>query len=322
MENELDLIDRRILYELDLDARQSASQIAKKLRISKETANFRVKRLLKNNLIKGFYPIIDNSKIGKTFFKIFIKFKEIPTSKKKEILDFISNYPGMSQVLLLEGNYHVQLFFLASSNSDLLRLIEDMNNSFGQEIKEREVLIVDSIYRFTNKFLYSGHGKTSVSSSNNSLAKLDKLDWKILSEISKYARISILELSEKLDITPQLTQYHLKKLIKNKIIISTHLAINYNQINKQHYHLTFQVSNHKMLDEMIDFFNTTNKCIFATKMIGRYDCSAEIICDNNKELHELTSIFANKFHNSLNFLDVFLIYDEYELNLYPIESDN
>ena len=51
---ELDLLDRKIIFELDLDARQAASTIAKKLKVAKETINFRIKRLLKNEIIKDF----------------------------------------------------------------------------------------------------------------------------------------------------------------------------------------------------------------------------------------------------------------------------
>src|SRR3989338_5909449 len=87
--NELDQIDRKILYELDINARQSASQLARKLRKSKETVNFRINRLIKNGIIKGFYAITNTSKFGLYYYKVYLKFKNISSKKSDEILKYI-----------------------------------------------------------------------------------------------------------------------------------------------------------------------------------------------------------------------------------------
>ena len=68
----IDLLDRKIIYHLDLDARQSVSAIAKKLKVPKQTISFRINRLTKNNIIKGYYALINTSLIGMFFTKIFL----------------------------------------------------------------------------------------------------------------------------------------------------------------------------------------------------------------------------------------------------------
>ena len=73
--HQLDLLDQKIMYELDLNARISASQLAKKLKKSKETVNFRINRLIKNEYIKGFYTVFNTSKLGWYYTKFYIKFK-------------------------------------------------------------------------------------------------------------------------------------------------------------------------------------------------------------------------------------------------------
>jgi Lrp/AsnC family transcriptional regulator, regulator for asnA, asnC and gidA len=315
----LDLLDKKILYELDLNARQSASSIAKKLKIAKETVNFRIKRLINNNIIKGFYAIIDTSLINRFFFKIFIKFNEINPNRRKEILDFFASHKNMSQVLLLEGNYDVQLFFLAKENNDLMKFMESLNNFCGKELQKKEILIINTMYRFNQKFLHN-EKKNLISQVSNKVSNynIDETSLKVLKEISKNSRISILDIAKNLNISSQLAQYHLKKLIKDKVIVSTHIAINYDKFNMQHYHLTFQVNDHRIINKIIQFFNQKNKSIFATKMIGHYDASAELIVNNNKELRGFVDELLTNFSEKINHLDIFLIYKEYELNLYPI----
>ena len=47
---ELNLKDKKILYELEVDSSRSISDIAKKVRLSREVTTYRIKRLEKERL--------------------------------------------------------------------------------------------------------------------------------------------------------------------------------------------------------------------------------------------------------------------------------
>ena len=51
----LDVKDRRILYELDFNSRQSNSKIGKKVGLHKNVVNYRIKRMEKNGIISLRY---------------------------------------------------------------------------------------------------------------------------------------------------------------------------------------------------------------------------------------------------------------------------
>ena len=59
---ELNKRNKKILKLLDLDARQSNIQIAKKLRVSKNVVNYNINKLEEDGLIKGYNTIVDASK--------------------------------------------------------------------------------------------------------------------------------------------------------------------------------------------------------------------------------------------------------------------
>jgi len=73
MADEIDLYDKKILFELDLDGRQSASKIAKKVRLPKETVNYRIKRLQQKGYLKKFYLSINASVIGYYYYRIYLQ---------------------------------------------------------------------------------------------------------------------------------------------------------------------------------------------------------------------------------------------------------
>ena len=60
----LDLKDRKILYQLDLNCRQSNTQIGKKVGLSKEVVNYRIKRMQDFGIINNFWTAINSLKLG------------------------------------------------------------------------------------------------------------------------------------------------------------------------------------------------------------------------------------------------------------------
>jgi len=60
----IDLKDRKILYHLDLNCRQSYSQIGKKVGLSKKVVEYRVKRMEKEKIITGYWTNIDSYRFG------------------------------------------------------------------------------------------------------------------------------------------------------------------------------------------------------------------------------------------------------------------
>ncbi|MBI2143762.1 AsnC family transcriptional regulator, partial [Candidatus Woesearchaeota archaeon] len=60
----MDAKDRKILSELDMDARQPLSAIAKKVGLSREVVNYRIRQLERRNIVKGYYTVLDTAKLG------------------------------------------------------------------------------------------------------------------------------------------------------------------------------------------------------------------------------------------------------------------
>ena len=70
----LDLKDRKILYHLDINCRQSFSQIGKKVGLHKDVVAYRVKKLQKKEIIKGFINVVDYSKLGYNLYRFYFTF--------------------------------------------------------------------------------------------------------------------------------------------------------------------------------------------------------------------------------------------------------
>jgi len=77
----IDDLDKAILDELESDARQSFRQMAKRTRVSVVTVAQRVRRMEKEGIIRGYYALLDQQKLGYDITTI----TEVTVSKGKLI---------------------------------------------------------------------------------------------------------------------------------------------------------------------------------------------------------------------------------------------
>ena len=69
--------DLQILALLDQNSRISISKLAKKLRLSKDGVNYRIKKLEKEKIITRYFADIDVSKLGLILNKATFQFQNV-----------------------------------------------------------------------------------------------------------------------------------------------------------------------------------------------------------------------------------------------------
>ena len=97
----LDVLDKKIITNLTVDARQSARQLALKLGVSTVTILSRMKKLEKDKIILGYTVTIDHEKIGYSLTAII----EIMAKKDKivDIEEKVSKFENVCGVYDITG---------------------------------------------------------------------------------------------------------------------------------------------------------------------------------------------------------------------------
>jgi Lrp/AsnC family leucine-responsive transcriptional regulator len=318
---ELDQLDKKIMYELDLNARATASQISRKLRTSKETVNFRIKRLIKQEYIKGFYAVFNTSKLGMFYYKTFLKFNRATPEIEKKIVEFIRKHKYCAYLGSCEGSYDLIFLIMVENTRQFKEFLIELKDKFGGYILEKEIHVVLSTHRLNQKFLYAGatskHSFYQDKLENN---KLDKIDAEIIQILSTNARMSLIDIGEKINLDAKVINYRIKNLEKKGIIISYTTSPNFDKLGLQFIQLNFSLKNLKKIPEIIDFFDKTNKCLFALELLGKYDLTIEIHIENDRVLRGIMEEFKRKFVDQYIDYDVFNIYKEHLMIWSPFEK--
>ncbi|MFP4111919.1 MAG: winged helix-turn-helix transcriptional regulator [Candidatus Woesearchaeota archaeon] len=318
----MDLYDKKILYELDKNARISASKIGKKIQLPKETVNYRIKRLIKSDYIKYFYTIINGSMLGYQYYKMFLKYYKITSDIEESIIDFLKKEKSCSNIKLTEGPYDISFVTMQRHPYDVKRFLEALTRNYGEYLQKKSVHTLITSYKFNQKIFYQEETiKTPFYLGEPYIADIDDLDLKILKQISMDARVKLIDLSRCLKEKPQVIKYHLNKLEDMGVIVGYYTSLNLDKFNRELIQLDVVVKDHSVSNRMIEFFDSTKTCFSAYEVLGSYDLCFELYVKDDNHLRELTDKFKHMFlDNYVNF-DVSHVYEEYQIGWSPFEND-
>ena len=101
----IDLKDKKLLYELDRNSRQSNKQIAKKVGLSEQVVGNRIRRLQELGIIEYFYVKTNPSVLGYMHIKIYLRLHNINKEKEEELVKDLNQQKNIYWLSSLRGKY-------------------------------------------------------------------------------------------------------------------------------------------------------------------------------------------------------------------------
>lgn len=139
MPRRLDEVDKRILYHLVKDARNtSAPQIAEEVNVSAGTIRNRIHQLEEEGILEGYHAKIDYERVDDRLTNLFVC--TVPVAERDRIAQQVLDVPGVVQVRELmtgQGNLHVKA--VGEDMGDLSRIARKLTN-LGLTIQDEHLL--------------------------------------------------------------------------------------------------------------------------------------------------------------------------------------
>ncbi len=139
MQIELDEVDRKILEILQRNARTPLKRIASALGVSEGTVHIRLRRLIANGIIKGFYTILDEEKLGYTV-KAIVALKADP-SVYSRILESLKEIDGVTEIYDVTGEYYAILKVKTTSREELASIIDRIGSIKGVQSTSTMIIL-------------------------------------------------------------------------------------------------------------------------------------------------------------------------------------
>lgn len=305
--------DKKILFELSLNARISLTTLAKKTKLSKQVVAYRIKQLEQNKVILGYHAITNVYMLGKTHYRIFIKYQNMNVEKEKEFMNYLMNHRDVVWIANFDGDLDLAILVWADNIRNFEKIYDEINEKYGIYFQEKNFSIATKIEYLKYKFLVNKNNESSLIFGDCFFnIKLDRLDMEILKELNLNGRMSLVELSNKFDSSPKVIKMRLDKLVKNKIIIGFNVKINHNLIGYTHRKVLLKLNDtsNPKIRELSAYLKNNKNVIFLVKPIGEYDFEFELMTESHQEFHEIIKDFRTKFADNIKSFSSLIHYSE------------
>lgn len=121
------------------------------------------------------------------------------------------------------------------------------------------------------------------------MAKVDRIDQKILSELSKDSSISIPKLSEKINVNSSVVYSRIKRLLKKKLIERFTIEINNKELGFGVKSITGINMDSKQRDNVIQELFKVTGVREVSEVTGRFDILVTMYAENLSDMYRIVS---------------------------------
>ena len=134
----LDEVDRKILRDIQRDARISFKAVAQKIGVSEATIFVRVRKMQERGVIKGFITLVAPEAVGKPLTAIVL----IRANPKvyTGVLDALSKFDDVYEIYDVTGQYYSIIKIRTSGTEALGKIMDDIGRIDG--IAGTETIVV------------------------------------------------------------------------------------------------------------------------------------------------------------------------------------
>ena len=315
----IDRLDKKILYELDVNCRQSNAALGKKLRTSKEVINYRLHRLEEKKIIKGYRTIIDLSKCGYTIYRSYLKFQNMSESIEKEIFKYLNNSKEVWLIGSLAGRVDLVFAFWAKTQSEFYSFWVSFLSRFRKNIQWENISVILEYRHFRRAYLLDKKEDISeaVSIGSDSPVPFDSIDWTILSKMSKNARISLLQLAKECKLTSMAIKHRISNLKKKGFIKGFSVLLDFSKLDYEYYKVDMILEDVSKKSILQSYIQHLPNSVYIEGSIGASDLEFDFEVKNLKEFMGIMQSIKEKFPGVIRNFEYFSVLKIHKTLYFP-----
>ncbi|MEK6923729.1 MAG: AsnC family transcriptional regulator [Candidatus Micrarchaeota archaeon] len=217
--------DRALLFELDRDARQPFSKIARTLRLNKETIRNRFELLKQRGVIAGTTVLCNIPKLGGLYVKVYLGFGAPSEREERRLLAFLERAPQVVWLVECFGRYDAIINGVFSDLSEFDRFTMRFMDEFGKCVERYDVSFLTDVRKLPRAYLSpkAVHNHPVVAPA----AIPDVRDAAILAELCRDARLDSHAIGLRVGLTAAAVRHRIRALVARKVIANFTLNLNH-----------------------------------------------------------------------------------------------
>lgn len=318
-EHKLDYFDKKILFELDKNARISATDIGKKIRKSKQFVDYRIKSLEDSGILKGYVTIIDYSKLGYLSVRVYLKFHNISLEEQARLENDLIKDKEVWWLVTLEGLWDVGYAMAVKNIFDFYDYWDKIMKKYRNYISKSSVVIYTHIRQYPKSCIIGeeNNEEGTLVGASREVIQTEDFDRNLLKIISDNGRMTLLDIAKQLKTSHQIIRNHLKKLEREKIIQGYRAIIDISLLSYRYYKSYINLVNTSRLEELEAFFKKHPNILNVNRTIGGRDIEIELIAKSFEEFDGIMKEIRSHFKGMIDDYEFVIAREEKKIVYFP-----
>lgn len=268
----LSVNEKKILRELDRNSRQSNSQIAKRLKLSRNIINYQIRRMEEAGLIKNYVALLDYSALGYLIFGVYVNLYELDPGAEKKLTDFLLKEKKIGLVAKTVGDWDIHFTVYVKKIMDFQDFWKGLLEQFRSLIKEYTTHLITEerlfpyCYLPTDKRQLNQYWKWDARPNPN--LKIDEKDQDLVRLLADHARLPVTVLAEKTKLGSMAVIYRLRQLLKKKVILGYISDRDFNLLGLNFYKVCLELQEVKIIPQLFSYCQAHPNIIQVRRSIG------------------------------------------------------
>ncbi len=319
--NDLDLLDKKIILELDKNSRITSLRLAKKLSTSQQVISYRINRLLEKGVIKAFVTSFSTKALEiPVIAKLYIQFKGLNEISEKSIFLYLKNHKKVNWIAKTLGDYDLFIAVMVKDLEEFSMFKDSFFYKYGKYINEYEVSFIQKAYTLPRNYLIDkSNDPLKPAKIHGEVIKIKDIDKRILKEISNNSRKNVVDIAQKLKINVKTIMAKIKEFEKKGIIQGYRINLDIKKISMKYYKVFIKLGayNKDKLEELRKYCLNLKYLIHFIENIGKYEIELEMEIPDSKELYELIKNMRNVYSGLIEEIKTVEVIDEVKLSWLP-----
>ena len=318
----LDNIDKKIIYEMEKNARLSYRQVAQKIGSKKEIVAYHFNQLLKDKIINKMMPVFSITKLGIYACKIYLKLHGIDKENEKKLYDFLISNKAVSWIARCTGKWDILIAIYCHDIVEFSLKKNQILSRFSRFIQDYDITLIEDALVFSRDYLIGksvDYRKSLVFGGKKESIQIKDYDKEIIRLIRNDARFSITEISEKIGVDSRTVIARIRYLEKKQVLQGYTIFLNLQKIGYNLFKLCLYLSDYRIkdVDKLISYIKQNPNVIHIIKALGSWELEIEIEYDDIYKTYDYINELKTNFPEMIKRIDLAIIMEEVKWDMFP-----
>jgi Lrp/AsnC family leucine-responsive transcriptional regulator len=297
----LDKLDRGILQELEFDSRQSNAGIARKLKTNKTLVNYRIERMQRNNIIKGFKFISNQILLGKNSFGLLLRFKGLEKGQEPGLIKKIWGLESVSWVSSILGEWDVMVVITERDFDSFIKILDDIFSLCGQGVDNYNFYLGYEGGLTSHAYLYDSPKKIVDRFSKEDVLILNKTELEVYNTLKKNPKESLLKIASKLKKSYDTVKAKYDYLVSKGVLLRCVPRIDFGLLGYKEYLCLFNLSpDQEMVGKLVGSCVRHPNIVRYSKCLGHFNFLCDIHAKDIAEVKDILYSLRKDYSEIIN----------------------